>query len=113
VSRPVGPRRDSPGRRCEYPPRVASASPPAPKRAAGEESATDPERLRQILPTLELESLGAERAEGHQAAGMVSVQLSVSVAEALVRLRARAFSEGRPLEALAADVVGRRVRFEL
>ena len=61
---------------------------------------------------LELEALGAGRAEVHQAAGMVSVQLSVSVAEALVRLRARAFSDGQPLTALAADVVGRRVRFE-
>jgi hypothetical protein len=43
---------------------------------------------------------------------MVSVQLSVSVAEALVRLRARAFTEGRPLAELAADVVSRRERFD-
>jgi len=42
---------------------------------------------------------------------MISVQLSVSVAEALVRLRARAFRDGRPLADLAADVVARRIRF--
>jgi hypothetical protein len=61
---------------------------------------------------LELGSLARDRAEVHQAAGMVSVQLSVSVAEALVRLRARAFGETRSLGALAADVVARRIRFE-
>ena len=59
-----------------------------------------------------LETLGAHRAEVHQATGMVSVQLSVGVAEALVRLRARAFRDGRPLADVAADVVGRRMRFE-
>jgi hypothetical protein len=45
----------------------------------------------------------------HNAAGMVSVQLGISVAEALVRLRARAFSENRLVRALAEDVVARRV----
>ena len=44
---------------------------------------------------------------------MVSVQLSVSVAEALVRLRARAFREGTAARAdVAADIVARRVRFD-
>jgi hypothetical protein len=47
----------------------------------------------------------------HQAAGMVSVQLGTSVAEALVRIRARAFAEGRPVQDLARDVVARRLRF--
>ena len=47
----------------------------------------------------------------HQAAGMVSAQLEVSVGEALVRLRAHAFAAERPLAAVAADVVGRRLRF--
>jgi hypothetical protein len=42
---------------------------------------------------------------------MVSVQLSVSVAEALTRLRGRAFAEDRPLADLAADIVDRRLRF--
>jgi hypothetical protein len=58
-----------------------------------------------------LEPLATGRAEVHQAAGMISVQLSVSVAEALVRLRARAFRDGRPLADVAADVVARRIRF--
>jgi len=52
------------------------------------------------------------RAEVHQATGMISVQLGVSLAEALVRLRARAWGEGRPLAEVAADVVARRLRFE-
>jgi ANTAR domain-containing protein len=52
------------------------------------------------------------RAEVHQATGMVSVQLGVSLAEALVRLRARAYADGRPIAQVAADVVGRRLRFE-
>ncbi|HZQ87063.1 MAG TPA: GAF and ANTAR domain-containing protein [Acidimicrobiales bacterium] len=46
----------------------------------------------------------------HQAAGMVSVHLSVSIAEALVRLRAHAFATGRPLTDVAADVVALKLR---
>ena len=37
----------------------------------------------------------------HQAAGMVSVQLDISVADALVRLRAHAFAADRPLTEVA------------
>jgi GAF domain-containing protein len=48
----------------------------------------------------------------HNAAGMVSVQLGVSITEALVRLRAAAFGSDRPLDELAQDVIARRVRFE-
>ena len=48
----------------------------------------------------------------HQAAGMVSVQLGVSVALALVRLRAHAFGNNRSLREVAQDVVGRRLRFD-
>jgi ANTAR domain len=47
----------------------------------------------------------------HQATGMVSVQLSVSMEEAFSRLRARAFADQRSLAELAADVVGRHLRF--
>ena len=47
----------------------------------------------------------------HQAAGMVSAQLEVSVGEALVRLRAHSYGAERPLAAVATDVVGRRLRF--
>jgi hypothetical protein len=62
--------------------------------------------------------LGAELEAGsdfrlvvHQASGMVSAQLGVSVGEALVRLRAHAFAHDRPLGAVAIDVVARRLRF--
>lgn len=48
----------------------------------------------------------------HQATGMVSVQLDVGMDEAFVRLRARAFTESRPLTDVARDVVSRRIRFQ-
>ncbi|MEU8954175.1 GAF and ANTAR domain-containing protein [Streptomyces sp. NPDC048518] len=51
------------------------------------------------------------RAAVHQAAGMISVQAGVSLAEALVRLRAHAFGRGLPLVEAAEDVVARRVHF--
>lgn len=52
------------------------------------------------------------RAEVHQATGMISVQLGVSMAEALARLRAHAWSNGHILADVAADVVARRLRFD-
>jgi hypothetical protein len=48
----------------------------------------------------------------HNAAGMISVQQQVSVTEALIRLRAYAFSHDRLLADVAADVVARRLRPE-
>jgi GAF domain len=48
----------------------------------------------------------------HQAAGMVSIQLDVTVGEALIRLRARAFQTDRLVADVAADVVARRQRFD-
>ena len=48
----------------------------------------------------------------HQAAGMVSVQLEISVADALVRLRAHAFAIDRPLNDVAGKVVARTLRFD-
>jgi len=48
----------------------------------------------------------------HQAAGMVSVQLGISVAQALVRLRAYSFGNDRPLEGVAREVVERTLRFD-
>ena len=47
----------------------------------------------------------------HNAAGAVSVQLGVSVAEALIRLRAYAFANDRMVRDVAEDVVARRLRF--
>jgi hypothetical protein len=48
----------------------------------------------------------------HQAAGMVSIQLDVSVGEALIRLRAHAFRTDRLIADVARDVVSRRLRFD-
>ncbi len=47
----------------------------------------------------------------HQATGMVSVQLDISAAAAYVRLVGHAFSAARRLDAVASDVVARRLRF--
>ena len=47
----------------------------------------------------------------HQAAGMVAVQLGVSVGQALLRLRAYAFGDDRPLPEIARAVVARELRF--
>jgi hypothetical protein len=51
------------------------------------------------------------RAEVHQATGMISAQLGVAQAEALIRLRGHAYSQHRAVADVAADVVARRMRF--
>lgn len=57
-----------------------------------------------------LDSAVRYRAQIHQASGMVAVQLRIPVSEALVRIRAHAFVEDRPVGAVAADIVTRRLR---
>jgi GAF domain-containing protein len=52
------------------------------------------------------------RAEVFQAQGMVMVQLGVSLAEALLRMRAYAYAEDRPLADVARDIVARTLRFD-
>lgn len=52
------------------------------------------------------------RAELFQAQGMVMVQLGVSLAEALARMRAYAYAQNRQLRAVAADIIAHRVRFD-
>ncbi len=47
----------------------------------------------------------------HQATGMVQVQMGLSTDEAFLLVRARAFSTGRPVSDVAADIVERRIRF--
>ena len=59
-----------------------------------------------------LESLASNRAEVHQASGMIAVQLGLGVADALVRIRARAYADDRPLVDVAREVVERRLRFD-
>lgn len=58
-----------------------------------------------------LDPMVSSRAEVHQATGMVIAQLGVSADQALARMRARAFVEGRLLIDLAHDVVARRLTF--
>jgi hypothetical protein len=48
----------------------------------------------------------------HQASGIVAVKLNVGVGQALIRLKAYAFGNGRPLTEVAEDVVARRLRFD-
>lgn len=59
-----------------------------------------------------LVALAEDRAEIHQATGMVSVQASATLADALTLLRARAFAAERPILDIAIDVIARRMRIE-
>jgi GAF domain len=59
-----------------------------------------------------LAAAGTDRAEVHQASGMISVQLGVGIAEALVRLRSFTYASGRPIGDVAADIVARRLHLE-
>ena len=52
------------------------------------------------------------RAAVHQATGMISIQLGVSLTEALLRLRAYAYETGQTVTAIAAEVVSRRLHFD-
>ncbi|MFE0532943.1 ANTAR domain-containing protein [Streptomyces nigra] len=58
-----------------------------------------------------LEDLGGYRAEIDQATGILTVQLGVGIDEAFVRLRAYAYTQGRRLADVAADVVAHRLHF--
>jgi GAF domain-containing protein len=53
-----------------------------------------------------------DRAEVHQATGVVAEQAGVSLAEALVLLRARAFAAERDVTEVALDVLARRFVFD-
>ena len=59
----------------------------------------------------ELASL--ERVEVYQATGMIMAQLDVGPADALARLRARAYAVGRTASEVAWDVVERRSSFDV
>jgi hypothetical protein len=52
------------------------------------------------------------RVELYQAQGMVMVDLSVSIGDAMARLRAHAYATGRPLHDVARDVVDRQLRLD-
>jgi GAF domain len=54
----------------------------------------------------------AHQAVVHHASGMTAVQLSITVDEALLRLRAFAFAVDRAVADVAGDIVNRRLRLE-
>jgi hypothetical protein len=72
---------------------------------------TEPRRERPRLNGGGPEPAGSAHPEVHQATGMITVQLGVSMAVALIRLRAYAYAHDRRLRDVAADVVARRLRF--
>jgi hypothetical protein len=67
---------------------------------------------REGMLASELYREGSYQSVVHQASGMISVQLAISVGEALALLRARSFASSRNVTDLAADVVARRIRFD-
>ena len=69
------------------------------------QSRNDPELL-----AVDLEDASRHRAEVHQAAGMIAVQLGVVVADAEARLRAHAYAVNRSVVEVARDIVERRLR---
>jgi hypothetical protein len=54
-------------------------------------------------------AFSTRRAEVHQAAGAIAAQQQIQVVDALSRLRAYAYSRGRPLHLVAADVMAGRL----
>ncbi|MGM7647724.1 GAF and ANTAR domain-containing protein [Nocardia sp. JW2] len=78
--------------------------------AIGHMLGTDLDRLANTDP-LAVDPAGEEfsRAVIFNAAGMVAVQLAVSADEALARLRAYCYANGRSISAVAADIVARRL----
>lgn len=72
---------------------------------AGQQTALGPDEFDWLTAP----AVGA-RAEVHQATGMVSVQLGVSLADALARLRAYAYAHDQSLAEVARRVVSRQLR---
>jgi hypothetical protein len=69
--------------------------------------------LRRIVTDEEpVEESPYSRREIHQATGMVLAQLDVSAEDAILLLRAHAFSSGRSVREIANDVVERRLIFD-
>jgi hypothetical protein len=60
----------------------------------------------------EIDHVENMRAQVHQASGMISERLDLDIADALVRLRAHAYAEGRPVNDIAADVVAGVLKIE-
>jgi hypothetical protein len=60
----------------------------------------------------QLEHVPMHRAVVHQASGMVSIQASISVPDAVVMLRAYAFAEDRPISDVATEIVDGVLRLD-
>ena len=60
----------------------------------------------------QLERVPNHRMEVHQATGRISVQAGISLADALVLIRAYAFSRDRPISDVAAEVGAGHLRFD-
>ncbi|MFI1210062.1 GAF and ANTAR domain-containing protein [Streptomyces sp. NPDC020802] len=60
-----------------------------------------------------LEGVESDREEIHQATGMIMVQLGVTAAEAVLRLRARAFAQSRTSTEIARAVIDRTTDMRL
>lgn len=55
----------------------------------------------------------AEPAEVHQAAGMLTAQLGISITDAIARLRAHAVATHRPLIDISRDVIAHRLQLPM
>jgi AmiR/NasT family two-component response regulator len=60
----------------------------------------------------DLDDVLAFRLEVYQAQGMLTVDLGVSITEAMARLRACAYAEGRVLSEVAKDVVEGKLKLD-
>ena len=63
-------------------------------------------------PPLTLPGLVDIQAEVHQATGMVAVDMRVSLAEALLRIRGHAFAHHKTLTEVAKEIIERRLRLD-
>ena len=70
----------------------------------------EPDGTDEGLPPSPLLAEADDRAIVHQAAGVLSVQMSCAVPDALALIRARAFADDAPIESIAADIVEHRLR---
>lgn len=64
-----------------------------------------------LVPTTEQPEPMFGRDEVPQATGMIAVQLGISTSQALIELRATAFTSNRPITDVAADVLTGRITF--
>ncbi len=79
---------------------------------AEDEPVTDePEAAGAVTMSLGAITVLEDRAEIHQATGVVAVQASCTIAEALVLLRARAYASDRSILELSRDVLNGTTRF--